>query len=300
MSPTLTRRRLIGGAGVAAAASAVGVPAAAVAGRVAPAPDFEDLVVDVGDALLSVRQIGRGEPIVIHPSLARGARDFDPLAKLLAAGGYRVISFDPRGIGQSWAPPAALDKRTLHDYAKDMRTVMRRLGVRKAHVAGHAYGNRVARTVATDFPELTATVLLFACGGGIPIAKVTEGLTKLTTPETTAAEVRVLTKEIFFSRRSDPRPWYVGWYASAGAAERISVGLTDFAPIEGGGKGPMLIVQGKDDIVAPPSIGRDLRRKYGDRITLFDLADAGHAMVTEKPAAVAKAVLAYLARHPIR
>lgn len=180
-----------------------------------------------------------------------------------------------------------------------MLTVIRGLGLRKVHVMGHAYGNRVARTFAADHPELVQTVLLCACGGGIPTAKVVIGLSKVTNPETSAAEIRATTKEIFFAPGNDPRSWYAGWYPVGGRAEQASVTSTPFEQIEGGGGKPMLIVQGKDDIVAPPSIGHGLRSKYGKRITVVDLADAGHAMIIEQTAQVAAQMLRYLARHRI-
>src|ERR1035438_4226048 len=39
---------------------------------------------------------------------------------------------------------------------------------RRSDVAGHAFGNRVARTLAADHPELVRTVILFAAGGKVP------------------------------------------------------------------------------------------------------------------------------------
>ena len=62
-------------------------------------PDFVDIPINVGEVILGARMTGSGETIVILPSLARGALDFDPLARLLAVAGYRVISIEPRGIG---------------------------------------------------------------------------------------------------------------------------------------------------------------------------------------------------------
>ncbi len=267
--------------------------------RAASSPRFRDVVVKAGEVILAVRTIGKGEPIVIHPSLARGARDFDPLALRLSESGYRVISFDPRGIGQSWAPTSALEGRDLHAYGDDMLAVIEHFGYERVHVFGHAYGNRVARTLATDHPERTQTVILCACGGGIPTPEVVAGLSKVTDPATSAAEIRKVTKAVFFAPGSDPRPWYVGWYAVAGRAEQLSVVRTDFSAIEGGGDAPMLIVQGKDDVVAPPAIGHDLRRRFGRRITVRDLDGAGHAMIIEKTDAVARGTLAFLAKHPI-
>ena len=61
----------------------------------------------------------------------------------------------------------------------------------------------------------------------------------------------------------------------------------------------MLVVQGKDDIVAPPDIGRGLRAKYGARVAVRDIAHAGHSMITEKPAEVAAIISRYLGRHRI-
>ncbi len=298
-----TRRHFLASASAATAAGVLAGPVSASARQrpAKPALQFTDTAISAGDVILGARSIGSGEPIVIHPSLARGALDFDPLARQLAVGGYRVISIDPRGIGQSWAPSSALEQNlTLHSYAADMLAVIRHFGLRKAHVLGHAFGNRVARTLATDHPEVTQTVILCACGGGIPTAGVVQGLSAVTDPMTSAADIRRWTREIFFAPGNDPRPWYLGWYAVPGRAEQGSVGRTDFTKIEGGGKGPMLVVQGKNDIVAPPSIGHALRTKYGSRITVHDIADAGHAMIIEKTEEVAMIILRYLARHRIR
>lgn len=300
-STGLSRRRLLAGAAGAATAVAGLDPAAGAAkAKTSKAPAFRDRVVSTPDAILAVREIGRGEPILMHPSLARGARDFDPLAVRLATAGYRVISFDPRGTGQSWASTSALEGRTLHDYAADVLAVVRALGLRKVHMLGHAYGNRVARTFAVDHPEFVQTVLLCACGGGIPNANALDGLAKIKNPATSAAEIRTATRSTFFAPGNDPTPWYTGWYPVGGEAESASVARTPFAPIESGGSRPMLIIQGNNDVVAPPSVGHALKAKYGSRITVVDIPDAGHAMIIEQTAKVASALTRYLAKHRIR
>ena len=298
------RRRFLAGASATAAAGVLAGPAGV--GEARPrrsdraALDFVDTPVNAGEVIVGARSIGSGEPILIHPSLARGALDFDPLARLLATAGYRVISIDPRGIGQSWAPRSAVQSPTLHTYADDMLAVVRRLRLGKVHVLGHAYGNRVARTFAVDHPQVTQTVILCAAGGGIPSPEVVQGLQTVTNPDTSAADLRATTQAIFFAPGNDPRPWYLGWYPAGGQAEQLSVASTDFGPLEGGGNAPMLVVQGKDDIVAPPEIGHGLRAKYGTRVTVHDIAHAGHAMITEKPAEVAALIAGYLTRHPTR
>ena len=47
---------------------------------------------------------GKGPRIVLLPSLARGATDFDEIAPIIAAAGFRVLRPQPRGIGVSLGP----------------------------------------------------------------------------------------------------------------------------------------------------------------------------------------------------
>jgi pimeloyl-ACP methyl ester carboxylesterase len=65
---------------------------------------------------------GTGPTIVILPSLGRGATDYDEVADILAADGFRVLRPQPRGIGVSQGPMTGL---TLHDYAGDVAAVIR-------------------------------------------------------------------------------------------------------------------------------------------------------------------------------
>ena len=50
---------------------------------------------------IEVLSQGDGPPVVLLPSLGRGAEDFDPIAERLADAGYRVLRPQPRGIGRS-------------------------------------------------------------------------------------------------------------------------------------------------------------------------------------------------------
>ncbi len=69
----------------------------------------------------------------------------------------------PRGIGASVGPLTGID---MHDYAADVAAVIEHAGDGPAFVVGHAFGNRVARMLATDRPELVAAVALVAANIG--------------------------------------------------------------------------------------------------------------------------------------
>src|SRR6202161_1956460 len=94
---------------------------------------------------------GRGPLIVLLPSLGRDSEEFDPLAEQIAAAGFRVLRPQPRGYGRSTGPLLNL---TLHDYARDIATVIEHENSGPAVVAGHAFGHFVAKVTAVDYPNL--------------------------------------------------------------------------------------------------------------------------------------------------
>ena len=120
-------------------------------------------MVDRGDAHIEVIAEGAGPIIVILPSLGRSADDYDVVAALLAKDGFRVLRPQPRGIGASTGPMTGL---TLHDFAADIAAVIEHEGKGPVVVVGHAYGHFVARTLATDRPELVRGVVLAAASAG--------------------------------------------------------------------------------------------------------------------------------------
>ena len=118
---------------------------------------IDRILVTRGDARLEVLTEGKGPPIVLLPSLGRGAVDFDPIAERLAAAGFRVLRPQPRGIGQSTGPWQGVK---LEDLAADIAAVIEHDGGGAAFVVGHAFGNRVARMLATARPDLVRAVSL--------------------------------------------------------------------------------------------------------------------------------------------
>jgi pimeloyl-ACP methyl ester carboxylesterase len=51
---------------------------------------------------------------------------------------------------------------TLHTLADDVAGVIQALQLQSVNILGHAFGNRVARMMAADHPELARSVILFA------------------------------------------------------------------------------------------------------------------------------------------
>src|SRR5688572_10759241 len=94
---------------------------------------------------------GRGHCLVLLPGIGRPPDDLLPLATRLVEAGYAVLLPEPRGIGLSRGP---LEGITLHDLAEDVAAAIEACGERSVSVIGHAFGNRIARTLAADRPDV--------------------------------------------------------------------------------------------------------------------------------------------------
>ena len=85
---------------------------------------IEQRHVKSGTALLDVKIVGTGTPIVLVPGFARGAADFEEIMQGLAARGYRAIAVNARGCEGStghWA------KTTIYEIADELYAVIKDL-----------------------------------------------------------------------------------------------------------------------------------------------------------------------------
>lgn len=252
-------------------------------------------IVRAGPAAVLVTVRGQGDPIVLIASRGRGAEDFDDLSARLVRAGYQAILPQPRGIGGSTGP---LDGITYHDLAGDIAATIRDVAGGPATVIGHAFGGRVARTLAADHPSLVKRVILLAAAGPIPRSADIGEATDRVFDATLSRENRLpAIQRAFFAKGNDARVWQDGWYFNAAMAQRASDARTPLNEWWAGGSAPMLILQGTEDAVVLPENARKLAAEFPDRVKLVEIAHAGHAMLPEQPEVIANAILAYLTQN---
>ena len=258
--------------------------------RAAAAPARE--IIRYGEVRIEVLAQGEGPSVVLLPSLGRGAEDFDRIAEGLADAGYRVLRPQPRGIGASVGPLNGID---LHDYAADIATVITRAGSGPAFVVGHAFGNRVARMLATDRPELVAAVALVAANiGKAPSPPdVRAAIRNSANPSLPDAERLAALRFAFFAPGNDPRGWLTGWHPEVLAAQRVAGDRTSREEDFAGGRAPILYLQPGHDPLAHVEDAEAYKAQFGDRVTIVVIAQASHAVIAEQPDAVSDALIEY-------
>ena len=249
-----------------------------------------------GNAIvLRGRSIGptSGQPIVMLASLGRPGSDFDEVASSLADAGYRVTLPDPRGIDGSDGPMRDL---TLHDLAEDVAAVIESLGQAPVTLLGHAFGNRLARTTAADFPTLVSRIVLLACGGLMEMPEEARIALINCFNESLSREEHLKNVAYgFFAEGNDASVWHDGWYPNVMRMQSTAVRLTPVEDWWEAGGQPMLVVQALEDTIALPANAHDIKKRLPDRVTLVELPNAGHAMLPEQPAKIVEIVRSYLA-----
>jgi pimeloyl-ACP methyl ester carboxylesterase len=244
---------------------------------------------------IDVTAQGQGPLVVILPSLGRASDEFKDIAASLVKAGYRVLRPAPRGMGGSEGPR---DGVSLHDLAADVLAVIVSERAGPAVIAGHAFGNWIARVAASDRPDLVRAVMILAAGPRKVAPMAIMGLEHCLDLSLPDAERLHWLQATFFAKDNDASVWLDGWYPDAARLQRAAKAIT---PIEGwwaAGGVPLLDVWAAEDAFAPEGSGWRLADDLGDQVTSVRIANAGHALIPEQPTSVARAMVEFLNQLP--
>lgn len=252
-------------------------------------------LVHYNDVQIEVVIDGNGPAVVLLPSLARDSDDYDEVAEGLAAAGFRVLRPKPRGIGRSTGP---MTKISLHDFASDIAEVVKKFGDGKAVVAGHAYGNWVARMTAADHPELVRGVAIVAAAAKQYAPELSVAVTKAGNLSLSDEERLAALRFGFFAPGNDPTVWLKGWHPEIRDAQRAAAAAVKQDEWWSGGKAPLLDLQAANDPFKPGSKRDEMKNEFGSRVTVMVIPNASHALIPEQPKAVVEALSRWIKSLP--
>ncbi|MEU9505158.1 alpha/beta hydrolase [Micromonospora sp. NPDC048170] len=254
---------------------------------------------------------GQGQPVVLIHGFPFNGATWEKMSGPLLAAGYRVITYDRRGFGNSAQPSFGYDYDT---FAADLDVLMGELDLRDAILVGHSMGTgevtrylgvygsqRVDRAVllaplapfllkTSEDPEGVEKSLF----DGFQQAIVDDRFAYLTTFceaffNYQENKGRVVSEEAFRGH------WEIGARASAkGTHDCVDAWQTDFRGDLPNIDVPILIVQGDKDAVLPyPVTGQRLASMLPDG-KLVTLKGAPHGIPWTHPAEVNRAIMDFI------
>jgi pimeloyl-ACP methyl ester carboxylesterase len=237
----------------------------------------------------------QGQTVVLQASYARSGSDFNELAAALHQAGYRTLVMQARGIDGSSLPSL---QASLFDYAADLKAVLDAEQLQQPlTLVGHAFGNRIARSFASRYPERVKSLVLLSAGDSAPPDATRNAIFTILL-NTSGEQSRLdALRTAFFAPESAISPhWVNGWYPKAGLAQGNATATTPAADWAHGGNAPMLVVDAEFDAAAYQA-GEKLKNRYPERVTYQLLKNAGHAMLPEQGEQIAELVLRHLAKY---
>jgi poly(3-hydroxyoctanoate) depolymerase len=243
---------------------------------------------------------GQGEPLLLHSGVWTGAQSWHPLLPYLA--GYRVIAFDPPGIGRSSTPSYPLTMRALASVGTDL---LDQLGIESAHVLGLSFGGAVAQQMALSHPSRVRRLVLTSTVFGSPgMPGDTRALWHFLQSGHYSLERLEQTAGIMFGGRLRTEPELIRTLRIPRPRDTRSA-LHRMTSLFGWSslpwlwtiRHPALILCGDDDPITP-LVNHQIMAALMPRARLETVKGGGHLMLLDSPARVAPLVTRFLGGVP--
>lgn len=134
---------------------------------------------DLNGARLHYEVSGTGEPVILIGGFGTNAAFWEHARTLLD--GYRVVTYDNRGVGQT----SCADGYSERDMAEDAIALMDHLGMEKAHVLGWSMGSHLGQIIGAEHPDRVRSLTLVSTYLRLPSRSlyILEGLTSMAVRE---------------------------------------------------------------------------------------------------------------------
>jgi pimeloyl-ACP methyl ester carboxylesterase len=239
---------------------------------------------------------GRGLPLVLLHGVGSRAQSFEPLMKALPPH-VRAIAWNAPGYGTS--KPLATPIPHPGDYAAALLRLLDTLGITRTVLAGHSLGCLFAAAFAARHPSRVARLALLSPTLGYRVAP---GAFLPPTVQSRIDDLNALGPLAFAAKRAarlvfepERKPLVLAGVQQgmaalnpAGYAQAVqALGAGDLMGDIAGITAPTLVAVGVEDVVTPPANARTAYAALAHKAGYHEIADAGHALPQEYPAAVA-------------
>jgi pimeloyl-ACP methyl ester carboxylesterase len=120
--------------------------------------------VPVGDVRLRTRVQGAGDPLLLITGIGASLEQAEPFESEMVARGFRVISFDAPGVGQS---TGYRYPQRMPGIARTITGLLDALDLPQVDVLGVSLGGVIAQQFAHQAPDRVRHLVLAATGAGV-------------------------------------------------------------------------------------------------------------------------------------
>jgi pimeloyl-ACP methyl ester carboxylesterase len=242
-----------------------------------------------GDLFYTVSRGPKESPTLVLVHGAGGTRLHWP-AELRRLPAVSVYTLDLPGHGRSGGPGCD----TVTGYAEAVAAFLHAVGIDLAIVTGHSMGGAIAITLALDFADLVAGLVLVATGARLRVAPaILDGI------RSDFERTTELITRFAWSSGTAPRLIELGRQALLGTSADVLLG--DFTACDrfdvmerlGEIAAPTLVVAGSADQLTTVKYARFLAERISDA-RLVTVEGAGHMVMLERPLEVAEAMQDFL------
>jgi non-heme chloroperoxidase len=221
-----------------------------------------------GDIHLHYEDYGSGNPVILIHGWPLSGRSWEKQVPALLDAGYRVITYDRRGFGESSKPISGHEYET---FAEDLHKLITKLDLREAALVGFSMGGgEVARYLGKYGRERVSSAVFMAAippfllkTGDNPEgveSNVFEGIKKAIVADRPAFLTQFLNNfynvDVLRGKLISDEVVHLSWGIAVGASPKgtldcVSAWLTDFRKDLGRVDVPTLVIHGDQDRIVP-------------------------------------------------
>jgi pimeloyl-ACP methyl ester carboxylesterase len=259
---------------------------------------------------LAYDEFGEGDPVLLVAGTGQPANSWHIYqVPALVEAGFKVVTFDNRGVAPSDIPPPPY---TISDLVEDAAGMIQALDLAPCRVVGMSLGAIITQELALAHPELVRSAVMMGTVGRLghsgqlltnawvemdragivlpPLYDAMNQLAWLFAPDTLANEEFVAT---FVELMLSGAPWPVEGRLGQHLAEQA---YGDRMEAIGGIRVPSMVMTFEFDAITLALMGREVAAIIPG-CELVEIKNAGHGGMVEKPDEVNAALIEFLKNH---
>ncbi len=254
------------------------------------------------DAAIAYDDHGAGDVLLLVHGHPLNRSMWRPQVAEFSAAGWRVVTPDLRGYGESTVVPG---RTKLDVFAADQARLLDHLGADRAVVVGLSMGGQIAMDFYRQFPQRTRALVLadtFAEGetaeGKVRRNTIADRLQREGMATYADEELPKMVSRSTIEKRPDVAAHVLDMMRrspaeGAAAALRGRAERPDYVELLGQVDVPALVVVGRDDTYTPVAVAESMHERLRES-TLVVVEDTGHMPNLERPDAFNDALGAFL------